>query len=172
MTATVTGGYDFTYGYPPLTALLTANTRIASFAWPERKTGKAMPRFVKLAATMSGTFTGGTLTVAGKKLVVIEKDDHGKPDPIPSSMLRRMVQSKLLGLFADEEAEEDAKARAGRPTRRSRAATWRRSPPRRCARTRPTATRACTRSSTTCRPGSRGAWWSRRRSRSGRAGGC
>jgi hypothetical protein len=30
-------------------------------------------------------------------------DDYGKPDPIPESMLRQMVQSKLLGLFRDEE---------------------------------------------------------------------
>lgn len=32
-------------------------------------------------------------------------DDYGKPDPIPASMLRQMVQSRALGLFADEEAE-------------------------------------------------------------------
>ena len=30
-------------------------------------------------------------------------DDYGKPDPIPASMLRQMVQSRALGLFADEE---------------------------------------------------------------------
>ena len=29
-------------------------------------------------------------------------DDYGKPDPIPLSMLRRMNQSAVLGLFADE----------------------------------------------------------------------
>jgi hypothetical protein len=33
-------------------------------------------------------------------------EDYGKPDPIPESMLRRMVQSAALGLFADEEKEE------------------------------------------------------------------
>jgi len=32
-------------------------------------------------------------------------DDYGKPDPIPLSMLRRMNQSRLLGLFADEPAQ-------------------------------------------------------------------
>ena len=32
-------------------------------------------------------------------------DDYGKPDPIPESMLRQMVQSKILGLFADEPDE-------------------------------------------------------------------
>ncbi len=30
-------------------------------------------------------------------------DDYGKPDPIPLSMLRQMVQSQALGLFADED---------------------------------------------------------------------
>ncbi len=30
-------------------------------------------------------------------------DDYGKPDPIPESMLRRMTQSKTLGLFEAEE---------------------------------------------------------------------
>ena len=35
-------------------------------------------------------------------------DDYGRPDPIPESMLRQMVQSRALGLFADE--EDDPKA--------------------------------------------------------------
>jgi hypothetical protein len=30
-------------------------------------------------------------------------DDYGKPDPLPEGMLRQMVQSKLLGLFSDED---------------------------------------------------------------------
>ena len=38
-------------------------------------------------------------------------DDYGKPDPIPASMLREMVQSKMLGLFREEE-EAEAKAAA------------------------------------------------------------
>ena len=29
-------------------------------------------------------------------------DDYGRPDPIPESMLRKMTQSKFLGLFSDE----------------------------------------------------------------------
>jgi len=33
-------------------------------------------------------------------------DDYSKPDPIPESMLRRMAQSKSLGLFDDEEKNE------------------------------------------------------------------
>ena len=32
-------------------------------------------------------------------------DDYGKPDPIPASMLRMMVQSHVLGLFADEDKD-------------------------------------------------------------------
>jgi len=41
-------------------------------------------------------------------------DDYGKPNPIPTSMLRQMVQSHALGLFADEEtpAPDAAIARA------------------------------------------------------------
>ncbi|MDP3221768.1 MAG: DUF3306 domain-containing protein [Rubrivivax sp.] len=38
-------------------------------------------------------------------------DDYGKPDPLPAGMLRKMVQSKLLGLF-DEEDKADAAAAA------------------------------------------------------------
>jgi len=30
-------------------------------------------------------------------------DDYSKPDPIPPSMLRRMAQSQMLGLFDDKE---------------------------------------------------------------------
>jgi len=36
-------------------------------------------------------------------------DDYGKPNPIPLSMLRRMNQAAVLGLFADE-SDADAKA--------------------------------------------------------------
>jgi len=37
-------------------------------------------------------------------------DDYGKPDPLPSGMLRQLAQSKLLGLFDDEEQAGDAAA--------------------------------------------------------------
>lgn len=33
-------------------------------------------------------------------------DDYSRPDPIPESMLRRMAQSKSLGLFDNEEKKE------------------------------------------------------------------
>ena len=35
-------------------------------------------------------------------------DDYGKPDPLPAGMLRKMAQSQLLGLFADEDKAEAA----------------------------------------------------------------
>lgn len=37
-------------------------------------------------------------------------DDYGKPDPIPASMLRQMVQSHALGLFDDEKDKDPAAA--------------------------------------------------------------
>ena len=43
-------------------------------------------------------------------------DDYGKPDPLPAGMLRKMMQSQLLGLFDHEkkaEAAEAADAAAG-----------------------------------------------------------
>ncbi len=43
-------------------------------------------------------------------------DDYGKPDPIPMSMLRQMVQSQVLGLFADEDEKDAAGAPAARAT--------------------------------------------------------
>lgn len=43
-------------------ALLTAATRIASFDWPMRKTGQALPRFVQLDYIVGGSSaTAGTL---------------------------------------------------------------------------------------------------------------
>jgi hypothetical protein len=38
-------------------------------------------------------------------------DDYGKPDPLPPGMLRRLAQSRLLGLFDDEQPAEPAAAR-------------------------------------------------------------
>ena len=40
--------------------------------------------------------TGGTMTVAGKKLVVIEKDDQGKPD---------VGKSLLAAAYGDDKAD-------------------------------------------------------------------
>ncbi len=41
-------------------------------------------------------------------------DDYGKPDPIPPAMLRQLAQSKLLGLFDDEE-DKDKATESGTP---------------------------------------------------------
>jgi len=38
-------------------------------------------------------------------------DDYGKPDPLPVGMLRKMAQSRLLGLFDDEAQAGDAAVR-------------------------------------------------------------
>jgi hypothetical protein len=35
-------------------------------------------------------------------------DDYGKPDPLPPGMLRKMLQSQVLGLFDDEKAPDAA----------------------------------------------------------------
>lgn len=43
-------------------------------------------------------------------------DDYGKPDPIPLAMLRRMNQSKLLGLFDHDPEDPDTDARADAAT--------------------------------------------------------
>jgi len=42
-------------------------------------------------------------------------DDYSQPDPIPLSMLRQMAQSKSLGLFDEEEAQEQVEAAAAAP---------------------------------------------------------
>jgi len=39
-------------------------------------------------------------------------DDYGQPDPLPAGMLRQMVQSQALRLFADEDEADAARARA------------------------------------------------------------
>jgi hypothetical protein len=39
-------------------------------------------------------------------------DDYGKPDPIPEAMLKRLMASKFLGLFEEEEPKEVAERKA------------------------------------------------------------
>ena len=43
-------------------------------------------------------------------------DDYGIPDPLPAGMLRQMAQSKVLGLFTDEQPAPEAAAAAPTPT--------------------------------------------------------
>jgi hypothetical protein len=43
-------------------------------------------------------------------------DDYGKPDPLPPGMLRKMVQSAMLGLFAGEQTEAAAPGSPGADT--------------------------------------------------------
>jgi len=38
-------------------------------------------------------------------------DDYNKPDPLPKSMLRQMVQAQFLGLFKDDPQDEDTAVR-------------------------------------------------------------
>jgi hypothetical protein len=38
--------------------------------------------------------------------------DYAKPDPIPNSMLRQLTSAKFLGLFDEEERQEEAERRA------------------------------------------------------------
>jgi hypothetical protein len=42
-------------------------------------------------------------------------DDYNRPDPLPASMLRQMVQAKALGLFTEDEADASADADAPPP---------------------------------------------------------
>jgi hypothetical protein len=43
-------------------------------------------------------------------------DDYSKPDPIPADMLRRMVGTKLLKIFDDEEEKKPVEAGGAAPT--------------------------------------------------------
>lgn len=55
-------------------------------------------------------------------------DDYGKPDPIPPAMLRQLAQSKLLGLFDDEE-DKDKATETGTPEGAAAAPTDGQEPP-------------------------------------------
>lgn len=45
-------------------------------------------------------------------------DDYGKPDPIPMAMLRRMTQSRSLGLFDHEDEDKDEEGGGDRASER------------------------------------------------------
>jgi len=87
--------------HPPPTmddvAALTPESDYARFLSPE------VDEPVKRAA-MKKLFTDPHFNVMDGLDTYI--DDYSKPDPIPPSMLRSMVQSQMLGLFDDEEEEK------------------------------------------------------------------
>ncbi len=77
----------------PLPVLAQGEVKIAliqSFTGPLEAYGKQMRTGFQLGLEYA---TGGTMTVAGKKLVVIEKDDQGKPD---------VGKSLLAAAYADD----------------------------------------------------------------------
>ncbi|CAN5401006.1 hypothetical protein BH11PSE9_BH11PSE9_36000 [soil metagenome] len=78
-------------------ALLTRESDYARFVAPGIDNG------VKQAA-MKKLFTDPHFNVMDGLDTYI--DDYSQPDPIPLAMLRRMNQSKFLGLFDHEEAED------------------------------------------------------------------
>ena len=85
-------------------AQLTASSDFRRFVAPD-----ASPE-VKNAA-MKKLFTDPHFNVMDGLDTYI--DDYGKPDPIPASMLRQMVQSHALGLFADDEKDAPVATAAG-----------------------------------------------------------
>ncbi len=89
---------------PPTLADVALLTREDSFA---RFVAPGVDPSVRNAA-MKKLFTDPHYNVMDGLDIYI--DDYGKPDPIPLEMLRRMTQSKSLGLFDREEAEEAAAA--------------------------------------------------------------
>ena len=76
--------------------------------------------------------TGGTMTVAGKKLVVIEKDDQGKPD---------VGKSLLAAAYGDDKADIAVGPTVARASR-WRCCRWPRSTRRSCWSSRPWPTRS------------------------------
>jgi branched-chain amino acid transport system substrate-binding protein len=90
-------------------SILLAGPLAATLAWGQAKdikialiTGKTGPLEAYAKQTIVGFnmgleyATGGTMTVAGKKLVVIEKDDQGKPD---------VGKAALAAAYADDKVD-------------------------------------------------------------------
>jgi hypothetical protein len=92
---------------PPLTLddvkALTRESDFSRFAAPD------VAPDVKNAA-MKKLFSDPRYNVMDGMDVYI--DDYSKPDPIPTAMLRQLVSAKFLGLFDEEEREEEAARRA------------------------------------------------------------
>jgi branched-chain amino acid transport system substrate-binding protein len=83
----------------PLTATAQAKTNEIRIAHINGKTGplEAYAKQSSVGFTMGLDYaTGGTMTVAGKKIVVIEKDDQGKPD---------LGKSLLAAAYGDDKVD-------------------------------------------------------------------
>jgi hypothetical protein len=83
---------------PPTLADVAALTRDSDYA---RFVAPGVDSSVKNAA-LKKLFTDPHFNIMDGLDTYI--DDYGKPDPLPPGMLRQMVQSQFLGLFADEGA--------------------------------------------------------------------
>jgi hypothetical protein len=84
---------------PPTLADVSALTRDSDYT---RFVGRGVQPEVRNAA-LGKLFTDPHFNVMDGLDVYI--DDYGKPDPLPASMLRQMVQARVLGLFDDEEKD-------------------------------------------------------------------
>lgn len=80
-------------------ALLTRESDYARFVAPGIDNGVKQAAMKKLFADPHFNIMDGLDTYI---------DDYSQPDPIPLAMLRRMNQSKFLGLFDHEEAEGES----------------------------------------------------------------
>ena len=80
-------------------ALLTRESDYARFVAPGIDNGVKQAAMKKLFADPHFNIMDGLDTYI---------DDYSQPDPIPMAMLRRMNQSKFLGLFDHEEAEDES----------------------------------------------------------------
>lgn len=92
---------------PPLTledvAVLTPESDYARFA------ARDVTAEVKNAA-LKKLFTDPRYNVMDG--LDVYTGDYAKPDPIPNSMLRQLASAKFLGLFDEEERQEEAERRA------------------------------------------------------------
>jgi Protein of unknown function (DUF3306) len=96
---------------PPLTmddvAMLTPASDYSRFVAPGVDAGVSN-------AAMKKLFTDPHFNVMDRLDIYI--DDYSQPDPIPESMLRKMVQARFLGLFDDDEDEKKKLANAAATT--------------------------------------------------------